>query len=133
MMLSTLELICLLSVLVVLFVGLAVCVRVMLNLQQKLLKVEAQWQDELSQLSDQVSGRTKSLEDEWLQPHIKLSIDDPLAVARQESKLAKVVEALSPDFLKYKVYSQVAKGLKEELGNKNIAVSVRITGLPGAD
>lgn len=133
MMLSTMELIFLVSLLALLFAALAVCLKVMLKLKQQLSEVEEAWQTELNRLSDNASGSSNSLETQWLKPHIKLSIDDPLAVARQESKMAKLVEAVSPDFLKYKVYSQVAKGLKEELANKQIAVSVRISGLPGTD
>ena len=62
-------------------------------------------------------------------PHIKLQLSDPQGVARRESKLAKAVGAVSPNFVSYKVYQQVANELEEALNERDIAVTIEVHGL----
>lgn len=62
-------------------------------------------------------------------PYIKLQLVDPQGVAQRESKLAKAVGAVSPGYINYKVYQQVAYELELALNERNIDVNIELHGL----
>lgn len=64
-------------------------------------------------------------------PHLKLVIHEPHRVAQRESKLAKAVSAVSPEYIKYRVYKQVATELELALNEREIDVSIELVGLRG--
>lgn len=67
-----------------------------------------------------------------LSPYLKLVIHEPQTIAQRESKLAKAVGALSPEYIKYRVYKQVASELEVALHERDIDVSIELVGLKGS-
>lgn len=64
-------------------------------------------------------------------PHLKLVIHKPHKVAHRESRLAKAVSAVSPEYIRYRVYKQVAEELEIALNEREIDVSIELVGLKG--
>ncbi|GLQ31274.1 hypothetical protein [Litoribrevibacter albus] len=65
-------------------------------------------------------------------PHLKLVIHKPHKVAQRESRLAKAVSAVSPEYIKYRVYKQVAEELEIALNEREIDVSIELVGMKGS-
>jgi len=87
-----------------------------------------------NQISERVQGIEKSMtegEDQAFLPHLKLTIHDPHVIAQKESKLAKAVGAVSPEYIRYRVYKQVAAELELALTEREISVSIEMVGLKG--
>jgi len=87
-----------------------------------------------NQISERVRGIEKSMtegENQTFLPHLKLTIHDPHVIAQKESKLAKAVGAVSPDYIRYRVYKQVAAELELALTERDISVSIEMVGLKG--
>jgi hypothetical protein len=66
---------------------------------------------------------------ETLLPYMKLVLKNPQAIAEKESKLAKAVAAVTPEYLKFRVYKQVASELEKALNDRDIDVSIELVGL----
>ena len=89
----------------------------------------------MNQLHERVNELEKDVTQEVmgaLLPHLKLVIHKPHRVAQRESKLAKAVNAVSPEYIKYRVYKQVAEELELALNEREIDVSIELVGLKGA-
>jgi len=87
-----------------------------------------------NQISERVQGIEKSMtegEDQAFLPHLKLTIHDPHVIAQKESKRAKAVGAVSPEYIRYRVYKQVAAELELALTEREISVSIEMVGLKG--
>jgi len=87
-----------------------------------------------NQISKRVQGIEKSMsegEGQAFLPHLKLTIHDPHLIAQKESKLAKAVGAVSPEYIRYRVYKQVAAELELALTEREINVSIEMVGLKG--
>ncbi len=65
-------------------------------------------------------------------PHLKLVIHKPHKVAQRESRLAKAMGAVSPEYIKYRVYKQVAEELELALNEREIDVSIELVGMKGS-
>lgn len=88
-----------------------------------------------NQIQTRVNELEKSLTQEVVSeflPHLRLVIQEPHKVAQRESKLAKAVSAVSPEYIKYRVYKQVATELELALNERDIEVSIELVGMRGA-
>ncbi|MFC3150642.1 hypothetical protein ACFOEK_06370 [Litoribrevibacter euphylliae] len=87
-----------------------------------------------NQIQTRVNELEKSLSQEVVSeflPHLRLVIHEPHIVAQRESKLAKAVSAVSPEYIKYRVYKQVATELELALNERDIDVSIELVGMRG--